>query len=155
MIIKFTDIEENVKPQKEYKEGRYVVRITKAVEEAPVGKTPYLEVTFETTEDNIFSVKKRFYQSPKALSILLNLLSACGLYDSNSKDDLELNPDDLVGCTLDVEFKKGEETSDGKRYLEFVAWSAKAVNSTTTKKSVVQKSEPKVEVVEEETDVPF
>ena len=141
MLIKFSEIEENVKPQKEYKEGRYIVRITKAVEDAPVGKTPYLEVTFETTEDNIFSVKKRFYQSPKALSILLNLLAACGLYDSTSKEDLEFNPDDLVGCTLDVEFKKGEETSDGKRYLEFVAWSAKAVGTTTVKKTIVKKEE--------------
>lgn len=136
MLIKFTDIEENVKTQKEYKEGRYVVRITKAVEEQPIGKTPYLEVTFETTEDNIFSVKKRFYQSPKALSILLNLLSACGLYDNNSKEDLELNPDDLVGCTLDVEFKKGEENADGKRYLEYQAWSAKAVSGIATHKKV-------------------
>ena len=127
MLIKFTDIEENVKPQKEYAEGRYKVRITKAIEETPTDKTPYLEVTFETTEDNIFSVRKRFYQTPKALSILLNLLSACGLYDSTSKEDLQFNPEDLVGCLLEVEFKKGEANAEGRSYLEYQAWSAKSV----------------------------
>ena len=145
MLIKFTDIEENVKPQKSYDAGIYEVQVVKAEEGHSKSGTPHLFVEFETKGDVTFNVKHWFYQTPKALSILLNFLGAIGIYDKNSKEDLNYNPEDVIGARLKVEFEKD---SDGK-YLQLKPWSCEAVSGITTKKV-----EKKVEVVDD-SEIPF
>ena len=156
MLIKFSDIEENVKTQKEYKEGVYKVKVVNAVEGVSNNGKEYLEIEFETIGEDVFKVRKRFYTSPKALSILLNFLSAVGLYDENNKDDVNFENDDLLGAVLEIELKKGEENAEGKRYLEYVAWSAKAVSGLATpKKTATKETKQKVEYDENGEEIPF
>lgn len=151
MKISFKDIQENVKPQKEYKEGVYQVKVVNATDGTANSGTEYLEVEFETIGEEVFKVRKRFYKTPKALSILLNFLSAVGFYDDKSKDDVDFENDDLLGAVLQVEFVKGEENEQGKRYLELKSWSCKAVSGLATP---AKKPTPK-KVEEDTEDVPF
>ncbi len=133
MLIKLKTLEQAESTQKEYKEGKYKVRITKAIEGvSDLQKTPYLELTFETVEGDIFSIRNRFYLTEKAMSNLLNLLAAIDIYDKDKKEDLNFEPNDLLGALLEVEFVKGEPNKDGKRYLEYKPWSAKAVSGVAT-----------------------
>lgn len=153
MLITFKESQEAMKNQgKEYAEGIYQVRVMKAVDgvSAQTG-TEYLEIEFETMGEEVFTVKKRFYKTEKALSILLNFLSAVGVYDKNSKDDLHFENDDLLGAILKVEFVKGEPNDKGKRYLELKAWSCEAVGGLATPTT----TETKNDVVLGKEECPF
>lgn len=147
MKISFKEIEENVKTPKSYDAGVYEVQVVKAEEGQSKSGTPHLFVEFETRGAETFNVKHWFYHTPKALSILLNFLSAVGIYQEGNKDDLEYSPDDLLGAILEVEFVKDDE---GK-YLVLKPWSCKAVSGLATP---AKKPTPK-KVVEEDTEVPF
>lgn len=146
MLIKFSEIEQNVKPQKSYDAGIYEVQVVKAEEGHSKSGTPHLFVEFETRGEETFNVKHWFYQTPKALSILLNFLGAVGIYDKNSKEDLQYSPDDLLGAILKVEFVKDDE---GK-YLVLKPWSCEAVGGLTT-----QKTKKKEETTLGGEEVPF
>lgn len=140
MKISFADVEQAEKNSggKDYKEGRYEVRITKVSEGTAKSGTPYLEVEFETTTGDIFKVRNRFYKSSKALTILLNFLGAVGLYEGKPTE-IEFDNNDLLGSILSVEFVKGEPNENGKRYLEYVPWSAQLVDSVISSKATVNK----------------
>ncbi len=142
MLITFKDSQEATKNSfKEYAEGVYQVKVIKATDGTANSGTEYLEIEFETMGEDVFKVRNRFYKSPKALSILLNFLSAIGIYDKDSKEDLRFENDDLLGSILKVEFVKGEANENGKQYLELKPWSCEAVSGITTKKVVAQKVE--------------
>lgn len=143
MKILFKDIQENVKTPKEYKEGVYQVKVINATDGTADSGTDYLEVEFETMGEEVFKVRKRFYKTPKALSILLNFLSAVGIYDKDSQEDLEFENDDLLGSILKVEFVKGKANEQGRQYLELKSWSCEAVSGLATP---VKKETKKVEV---------
>ena len=151
MLITFKDSQEATKNSfKEYAEGVYQVKVIKATDGTANSGTEYLEIEFETMGEDVFKVRNRFYKSPKALSILLNFLGAVGIYDKNSKEDLEFNNDDLLGSILKVEFVKGEANENGKQYLELKPWSCEAVSGLATPK----KAEKKTELLGEEEE-PF
>lgn len=151
MLITFKDSQEATKNSfKEYAEGVYQVKVIKATDGTANSGTEYLEIEFETIGEDVFKVRNRFYKSPKALSILLNFLSAVGIYDPNSKEDLRFENDDLLGSILKVEFVKGEANENGKQYLELKPWSCKAVSGLATPK----KAEKKTELLGEEEE-PF
>jgi len=151
MLITFKDSQEATKNSfKEYAEGVYQVKVIKATDGTANSGTEYLEIEFETIGEDVFKVRNRFYKSPKALSILLNFLGAIGIYDKNSKEDLEFNNDDLLGSILKVEFVKGEANENGKQYLELKPWSCEAVSGLATPK----KAEKKTELLGEEEE-PF
>ena len=135
MFISFKDSQEaNKKVYKDYPEGKYQVKVINVSEGNSKNGTPYLEVEFETMGELVFKVRKRFYQTPKALSVLLNFLSAVGIYDSSSNEDLNFDNNDLLGAILKVELVKGEANEQGKQFLELKAWSCEAVGGLTTKK---------------------
>ena len=138
----------NVKTFKEHEEGIYTVRIVNAKEGVSKNTgTEFLEIEVETMNDDSFKVRKRYYNSEKALLMLLNLLSAIGFYEDGKM--VEFNPDDLLGSILEVELIKGEETEQGKRYLEIKPYSCKSASQTkpkTVKKEVVS---------EDNSDLPF
>lgn len=138
MLISFKDSQEAMKNQgKEYAEGVYQVKVIKAEDGIANSGTEYLEIEFEVIGDEVFTVKNRFYKSPKALSILLNFLSAIEIYDKDSTEDLRFENEDLLGATLQVEFVKGEPNDKGKRYLNLKPWSCKALSGKATKNSEV------------------
>ena len=135
MLIKFDESQEAMKKTfKEYAEGVYQVKVINATDGVAQSGTKYLEIEFETIGEDVFKVRNRFYNSPKALSILLNFLSAVGIYDKDSKEDLDFDNDDLLGAVLKVEFVKGEPNDSGKQYLELKPWSCEAVSGNTTTK---------------------
>ena len=152
MLISFKDSQEAMKSNfKDYAEGVYQVKVINVKEGKANSGTEYLEVEFETMGEDVFKVRNRFYKSQKALSILLNFLSAIGIYDKNSKEDLRFENDDLLGSILKVEFVKGESNENGKQYLELKPWSCEEVSGLASPK----KTEKKTEVVGEEEEVPF
>ena len=152
MLITFKDSQEATKNSfKEYAEGVYQVKVIKAIDGTANSGTEYLEIEFETMGEDVFKVRNRFYKSPKALSILLNFLSAVGIYDKDSKEDLRFENDDLLGSILKVEFVKGEANENGKQYLELRPWSCETVSGITTSKKV----EKKTEVVQDDENDPF
>ena len=128
MLISFKEIEENVKPQKNYDAGVYEVQVVKAEEGCSNNGTPQLFVEFETRGVETFNVKHWFYKTPKALSILLNFLSAVGIYDKESKEDVNYSPEDLLGSILKVEFVKDNDN----KYLVLKPWSCEAVGGLAT-----------------------
>ena len=151
MLISFKDSQEAMKNSfKEYAEGVYQVKVVKATDGTAQSGTEYLEIEFETMGKDVFKVRNRFYKSPKALSILLNFLSAVGIYDKDSKEDLDFNNDDLLGSILQVEFVKGEPNDNGRQYLELKPWSCEAVSGLATPKKTTANSE----VIGEE-ELPF
>ena len=150
MLISFKDSQKAMeKTFKEHAEGVYQVKVINATDGVSNSGTSYLEIEFETIGEDVFKIRNRFYNSPKALSILLNFLGAVGIYDKDSKDDLDFDNDDLLGAVLKVEFVKGKPNDEGKQYLELKPWSCEAVSGITTKKS-----EKKVEVVDN-SEIPF
>lgn len=152
MLITFSESQEATKNSfKEYAEGVYQVKVIKATDGTANSGTEYLEVEFETMGEDVFKVRNRFYKSPKALSILLNFLGAIGIYDKDSKEDLEFDNNDLLGSILKVEFVKGEANENGKQYLELKPWSCEGVSGLVTPKKTTAK---KVEVVDD-SDSPF
>jgi hypothetical protein len=154
MLITFKDSQEATKNEyKEHAEGVYQVKITKVTEGVwSQAKSEYLEVEFETMGEDVFTVRHRFTKSQKALSILLNLLSAVGIYDKDSKEDLRFENDDLLGSILKVEFVKGDVNANGKQYLELKPWSCEEVSGLASPKTAEKKTED--ELIGEE-EVPF
>lgn len=152
MLISFKDSQEATKNSfKEHAEGVYQVKVVKASEGVwEQAKSEYLEVEFETMGEDVFTVRNRYTKSPKALSILLNFLGAVGIYDKNSKEDLDYSPEDILGAILKIEFVKGKANEQGRQYLEAKPWSCEAVSGLATPK----KAEKKVEVVDD-SDSPF
>ena len=151
MLIKFSESQEATKNSfKEYAAGVYQVKVIKATDGTSNSGTEYLEIEFETMGEDVFKVRNRFYKSPKALSILLNFLSAIGVYDKDSKEDLEFDNNDLLGSILKVELVKGEANEQGKSYLELKPWSCEAVSGLTT-----QKTKKKEETTLGGEEVPF
>lgn len=134
MLITFKESQEAMQNQgKDYAEGIYQVRIKKVTEGVwQQAKSEYLEVEFETMGDEVFTVRNRYTKSAKALSILLNLLSAIGIYDKDSPDDLRFENDDLLGAVLKLELVKGEPNQNGKQYLEVKPWSCEPVSGLAT-----------------------
>ena len=134
MYISFDESQEAMKNSfKEYAEGVYQVRIKKVTEGVwEQAKSEYLEVEFETMGDEVFTVRNRYTKSPKALSILLNLLSAVGIYDKDNKEGTHFENDDLLGAILKLELVKGEPNQNGKQYLEVKPWSCEAVSGLAT-----------------------
>lgn len=133
MLIPFKDSQKAMENQsKEYAEGIYQVKVIKAEDGTAKSGTEFLEVEFETMGEEVFKVRNRFYKSEKALSILLNFLSAIGIYDKNSTEDLNFENTDLLGSILQVEFVKGEPNDKGKQYLELKPWSCEDVSGLAT-----------------------
>ena len=131
MKITFSESQESTKNQKNYAVGKRKVQVVKAEEgKSKSSGTPSLMVEFQTQDNDNFKVKHWFYHTPKALSILLNFLSAVGIYDKNSKEDLDFTCDDLLGAVLEVEFVKDDED----KYLVLKPYSCKAVGGITTSK---------------------
>lgn len=155
MLIKFSESQEATKKTfKEYPEGIYQVKIIKVSEGVwEQAKSEYLEVEFETMGEDVFTVRNRYTKSPKALSILLNLLSAIGIYDKDSKEDLEFENDDLLGSILKLELVKGEPNSDGRQYLEVKPWTCEEVSGLATPKKAT--TVKKAETVDDTESVPF
>lgn len=143
MKITFTESQEAIKNSyKDYPEGVYQVKIVKVTEGVwSQAKSEYLEVEFETMGEEVFTVRHRYTKSPKALSILLNLLSAIGIYDKDSQEDLDFNNDDLLGAVLKLELVKGEPNANGRQYLEVKPWSCEAVSGVATTKVEMAKPE--------------
>lgn len=130
MLISFNDIQKAEESQKTYEPGVYQVRIIKV--EDKVGQNsgnPYLRVTFETVGEKVFEIKNNYFFTEKSLSILLNLLSAIGLYEKDaSTADLNIDNDDLLGHNLKLELVLGEFHDNGKQYLEVKPWTCEAVS---------------------------
>lgn len=130
----------NVKTFKEHEEGRYTMRVVKAKEGVTSQSgTEFLQIDCETMGDDVFNINNRFYNTEKALSILLNFLSAVGFYEEGSVVDFQ--PDDLLGAIFSVELKKDEPTPDGKVYLRFVPWTCEEVSGQSTPKKTVKKED--------------
>lgn len=147
MLITFKDSQEAMKSNfKDYAEGVYQVKVINVKEGKVNSGTEYLEVEFETMGEDVFKVRNRFYKSSKALSILLNFLSAIGIYDKNSSEDLSFENDDLLGSILKVEFVKGEPNENGRQYLELKPWSCEAVSGLASPKTAEKKDEDSSEV---------
>ena len=86
----------NVKTFKEHEEGRYTMRVVKAKEGVTSQSgTEFLQIDCETMGDDVFSINNRFYNTEKALSIMLNFLSAIGFY--NEGEMVDFQPEDLLG----------------------------------------------------------
>ena len=123
MKISFKTIEENVKEFKTHEAGVYNVQVVKAEFGESKNGTEFLKVEFETRGEDVFKVSHWFYNTPKALSILTNFLSAIGLYDKDAKKDINFDTDDVIGANLQVEFVK----DDDDKYLVLKPWTCKAV----------------------------
>lgn len=130
---------------KEHEEGRYTLRVIKAKEGVTSQKgTEFLQVDCEVMGEDSFEINNRFYNTEKALSILLNFLSAIGFY--NEGEMVEFEPDDLLGAIFSVELVKGEPDDKGRRYLQFAPWTCEEVSGTATPKKKVAKAEDKEEL---------
>lgn len=137
----------NVKTFKEHEEGRYTMRVVKAKEGVTSQSgTEFLQIDCETMGDDVFNINNRFYNTEKALSILLNFLSAVGFYNEGEMVDFE--PDDLLGAIFSVELVKGEPNDNGRSYLEFKPWTCEEVSGQATPKKTAKK-------VEESEQMPF
>ena len=128
---------------KEYEEGRYTLRVVNAKEGVSQSGTEYLEIEGEVIGEDTFKIRNRFYNTEKALSILLNFLSSVGFY--NEGEMVEFEPDDLLGAIFSVELVKGEPNENGRSYLEFKPWTCEEVSGTATPKKKVAKAEDKEE----------
>ena len=128
---------------KEYEEGRYTLRVVNAKEGVSKSGTEYLEIEGEVIGEDTFKIRNRFYNTEKALSILLNFLSSVGFY--NEGEMVEFEPDDLLGAIFSVELVKGEPNENGRSYLEFKPWTCEEVSGTATPKKKVAKAEDKEE----------
>lgn len=130
MLISFEDIKKVEENNKSYESGVYQVKIIKV--EDKVGQNsgnPYLRVTFETIGDNVFEIKNNYFFTEKSLSILLNLLSAIGLYEKGSSTaDLNIDNNDLLGNKLKLELILGEANEQGKRYLKVKPWTCESID---------------------------
>ena len=137
----------NVKQFKEHEEGVYTVRIVNAKEGVSKNTgTEYLEIEGEVIGEDTFKIRNRFYNTEKALSILLNFLSSVGFY--NEGEMVELEPDDLLGLIFSVELVKGEPDNNGRSYLELKPWTCEAVEQINKSKKTTSK-------VEESDSMPF
>ena len=87
----------------------------------------------------MFNINNRFYNTEKALSILLNFLSAVGFY--NEGEMVEFEPDDLLGAIFSVELVKGEPNDNGRSYLEFKPWTCEEVTGVATPKKTAKKED--------------
>lgn len=136
----------NVKTFKEHEEGRYTMRVVKAKEGVTSQSgTEFLQIDCETMGDDVFSINNRFYNTEKALSILLNFLSSIGFYEEGKM--VEFEPDDLLGAIFSVELVKGEPNENGRSYLEFKPWTCEEVSGVATPaKKASKKSEDKEEL---------
>ena len=152
MLISFDTISEAEKSRKEYKPGVYTVRIIDAEEGMSRSGNEFLKVEFETMGEEVFKVKHWFFNTEKAVTILLNFLEAVGLYDKDAKKAVEFETDDLLGLVLKVEFVKGEENENGKSYLQLKPWSCKAVEETKSKSVKSKKSDS--DIIDED-NIPF
>ena len=124
---------------KEYEEGRYTLRIVNAKEGVSQSGTEYLEIEGEVIGEDVFKIRNRFYNTEKALSILLNFLSAVGFY--NEDEMVEFEPDDLLGSIFSVELVKGEPNDNGRSYLEFKPWTCEEVSGQATPKKAAKKED--------------
>lgn len=131
---------------KEYEEGRYTLRVVNAKEGVSQSGTEYLEIEGEVIGEDTFKIRNRFYNTEKALSILLNFLSAVGFY--NEGEMVEFEPDDLLGAIFSVELVKGEPNDNGRSYLELKPWTCEAVEQINKSKKTTSK-------VEESDSMPF
>ena len=131
---------------KEYEEGRYTLRVVNAKEGISQSGTEYLEIEGEVIGEDTFKIRNRFYNTEKALSILLNFLSAVGFY--NEGEMVEFEPDDLLGSIFSVELVKGEPNDNGRSYLEFKPWTCEEVSGQATPKKTAKE-------VEESEQMPF
>ena len=134
----------NVKTFKEHEEGRYTMRVVDAKEGVSQSGTEYLEIKCEIMSGDSFEIRNRFYNTEKALSILLNFLSAVGFYEEGKM--VEFEPDDLLGAIFSVELKKDEPDENGRSYLEFKPWTCEEVSGTATPKKKTSKTEDKEEL---------
>lgn len=125
---------------KEYEEGRYTLRVVNAKEGISQSGTEYLEIEGEVIGEDTFKIRNRFYNTEKALSILLNFLSSVGFY--NEGEMVEFQPEDLLGSIFSVELVKGEPDENNRRYLAFKPWTCEEVSGQATpKKKVVEEKE--------------
>lgn len=131
---------------KEYEEGRYTLRVVNAKEGVSQSGTEYLEIEGEVIGEDTFKIRNRFYNTEKALSILLNFLSAVGFYTEGEM--VEFEPEDLLGCIFEVELVKGEPNENGRSYLELKPWTCEAVEQINKSKKTTSK-------VEESDSMPF
>lgn len=141
MLISFDTISEAEKSRKEYKPGAYTVKIIDAKEGLSSNGNEFLKVEFETMGEEVFKVKHWFFNTERAVTILLNFLESVGLYDKDAKKAVEFETDDLLGLVLKVEFVKGEEDENGKSYLQLKPWSCKSVEETKSKSVKSKKSD--------------
>lgn len=129
MLIKFENIQKAEENNKSYDPGKYNVRIIKVEEKTSQAGNDYIRITYETIGENVFKINANYFpDSEKALSILLNVLSAVGLYDKNNPSELNFDNNDLLGRKLELELVLGEAQDNGKQYLEVKPWSANIVN---------------------------
>ena len=124
---------------KEYEEGRYTLRIVNAKEGVSQSGTEYLEIEGEVMGEDTFKIRNRFYNTEKALSILLNFLSAVGFYQEGEM--VEFEPDDLLGAIFSVELVKGEPNENGRSYLEFKPWTCEEVSGQATPKKTAKEED--------------
>ena len=86
----------NVKTFKEHEEGRYTMRVVGAKEDVTSQSgTEFLQIDCKTMGDDVFSINNRFYNTEKALSILLNFLSAVGFYNEGEMVEFEVSGDKI------------------------------------------------------------
>lgn len=124
---------------KEYEEGRYTLRVVNAEEGVSQSGTEYLEIEGEVIGEDTFKISNRFYNTEKALSILLNFLSSVGFY--NEGEMVEFEPDDLLGSIFSVELVKGKPDKNNRRYLEFKPWTCEEVSGQATPKKVAKEED--------------
>ena len=124
---------------KEYEEGRYTLRVVNAKEGVSQSGTEYLEIEGEVIGEDTFKIRNRFYNTEKALSILLNFLSSIGFYEEGKM--VEFEPDDLLGAIFSVELVKGEPNENGRNYLEFKPWTCEEVSGTAKPKKVAKEED--------------
>jgi hypothetical protein len=130
----------NVKTFKEHAEGRYTMRVVKAKEGVTTQKgTEYLQIDCETMGEDVFNISNRFYNTEKALSILLNFLSAVGFYEEGQVVDF--SPEDLLGSIFSVELVKDEPDENGRSYLIFKPWTCEEVSGQATPKKASKNAE--------------
>lgn len=144
----------NVKTFKEYEEGHYTLRVVAAKEGFSTNTgTEYLEVESETMGEDVFKIRKRYYNTEKALSIMLDFLSAIGFY--NEGEMVDFQPDDLLGSIYEADLVKGEADDKGRQYLEIAPWTCEEVSGVATPaKKASKKTEAKDELISEE-EIPF
>lgn len=125
---------------KEYEEGTYVLKVIAAKEGISRNTgTEFLEIECESMTEDPFKIKNRFYNTEKALSIMLDFLSAVGFYTEGEMVDFQ--PEDLLGCIFEVELVKGEPNDNGRSYLEFKPWTCEEVSGQATPKKTAKKVE--------------